>query len=109
MKKLIGILSVFMILTASANLCSAARDVYVCTNYSGEDIYVDVDSIVGWPEEFQASVTIGKKGRYVMSFVTQNGITICGAKGKRPGIVERGTPIYQIYQFCKARVKSVYK
>ena len=61
MKKLIGILSVFCILITSSNICLAARDVYVCTNNAGEDIYVDVDSIKGWSDEFQANVKIGKK------------------------------------------------
>ena len=108
MKKLIGILSVFCILITSSNICLAARDVYVCTNNAGEDIYVDVDSIKGWSDEFQANVKIGKK-RYVIAFVTQNGVTMCGGKGHSPEIVTRGTPVYQLYQFCKSRVKSVYE
>ena len=107
-KKFIGILSVFFILIASANICSAARDVYVCTNYDGEDIYVDIDSIRGWPEEFQANITVGTS-HYSVVFVTKNGMIMCGGRGHSPGIVKRGTPIYQVYQFCKARVRSVYE
>lgn len=107
MKKFISMLSVVLVLVISASFCLAARDTYVCTDDKGRDVYVDTDSIKGWPEEYQVIVTIGK-ARILVAFVSQGGITMYGVQGGETGFVSPGSTAYKIHMFCKSRVKSIY-
>lgn len=107
MKKFICILNVVLLLVFTSNLCLAARDTYVCTDEQGDHVYVDLDSIKGWPDEYQVIVTIGKT-RALLAFITQGEVTMCGIQGGGTGFVSPGTTAYKIHQFCKSRVKSIY-
>ena len=107
MKKFICILNVVLLLVITSSFCLAARDTYVCTDDRGDNVYVDLDSIKGWPDEYQVIVTIGKT-RALVAFVTQGGVTMCGVQGGGTGFVSPGSTAYKIHQFCKPRVKSIY-
>ena len=107
MKKFTHMLIVVLVLVVSSSFCLAASDTYLCTDEKGRDVYVDTDSIQGWPEEYQVIVTIGK-ARMLIVFVSQGGMTMYGVKGGETGFVSPGSTAYKIHMFCKQRVKSIY-
>ena len=89
-------LSLMLILTGVNDVF--AEDVYVCSSKTA-DIYLDNDSVRGWPEEFTCRIgVIDKNGRSehaTCGFVTMNGMVMGAVQGHQNVIVTpSGSPTY---------------